>query len=212
VSETAIKRLILASSSPRRRDLMHATGLSFTIARPDIDETPLPDEAPDRYVARLSREKALAIPAKAGDVVLSADTTVVKDGAIIGKPADAAEATTMLQGLRARPHLVHTAISVRDVDSGQIRTQVTTTRVIMRAYSDAEIATYVQSGEPYDKAGGYAVQDEQFRPVELLDGCHTNVVGLPMCAACALLAEVGIHLTAPTCSPSNLPCVVSLPK
>lgn len=193
---------------------MRATGLAFEVARPDIDETPHMGESPDAYVARLSREKALAIvvdAARGPAVVLSADTTVVQDGAIIGKPADATEAIAMLQSLRGQPHLVHTGVSVRDTATGTLMTRVITTQVVMRSYADSEIAAYVASGEPFDKAGGYAIQDRAFRPVTALNGCHTNVVGLPMCAACDLLMQTGLRLTPPTCSPDHPPCVVDLP-
>lgn len=204
--------LILGSSSPRRRALLGATGLSFTVARPDIDETPLPDEPAEQYVARLSREKALAVnngsnDSTPGNLILTADTTVVLDGQIIGKPADADEAIAMLRSLRGRAHLVHTGLSLRDSSTGLIQTAIITTRVFMRDYTDGEIVAYVASREPFDKAGGYAVQDPNFRPVEHMEGCYTNVMGLPLCAVHAILSACGVAMPAPpACSPDYLPC------
>jgi len=203
-----MKRLILASSSPRRHELLRATGLPFEVARPDIDETPHPGENPADYVTRLSREKAEAISGSAGSVILSADTTVADDQHVLGKPNDPTEAIAMLRRLRGRPHRVHTAVTVRDTGSDdRSTTQLTTSQVMMRDLSNDEIAAYVESGDPMGKAGAYAIQNAAFHPVAQLDGCYTNVVGLPMCAVCALLAEYGLPLPQPVpCSPSNLPC------
>ncbi len=205
-----MQHLILASSSPRRRELLRQIGLSFELARPDIDETPYPGEPAAPYVERLSREKALAIvvdPAAPPALILSADTTVVLDGVIVGKPVDAADAVAMLRSLRGRGHLVHTGLSVRDTVSGDVSTALTTTEVFMRNYDDAEIEAYVASGEPFDKAGGYAVQDSTFHPVERLVGCYTNVMGLPLCAVYSLLAKTHMMVPLPPlCSPQIQPC------
>lgn len=202
------KGLILGSSSPRRRELLGAAGLVFDVSRPDINETPHPGERGDDYVVRLSRDKALAIPAPgAARLVLTADTTVEIDGEIVGKPADAAEAWAILRRLRGRTHHVHTGISVRDGPTGQVETTLTTTGVVMRAYADEEIAAYIASGDPFDKAGAYAIQHPVFRPVERLEGCHTNVMGLPLCTACAMLARHGLHVPQPPgCASERLPC------
>lgn len=205
-----MKRLTLASSSPRRRELVRHIGLSFEIARPDIDETPLPNEPSDAYVARLSHEKAFAAPVNGQGLILSADTTVVLDGQIVGKPADPPEAEAMLRDLCGKRHLVHTGITIRDVASGKTLTTVTTTDVYMREYSAHEISAYVASGEPFDKAGGYAVQDANFRPVERLEGCQTNVMGLPLCTVCQMLAQFGVQAPEPpSCSPEQLPCCLT---
>jgi septum formation protein len=205
-----VKHLILASSSPRRRELLRQIGLSFGLARPDINETPQPGEPAESYVERLSREKALAIrvdPSAPPALILSADTIVVLDGEIIGKPADAADAVLMLERLRGRGHLVHTGISVRDTATGTISTALTTTEVFMRSYADSEIEAYVASGEPFDKAGGYAVQDATFHPVERLVGCYTNVMGLPLCTVYALLAQAHMMVPLPPlCSSKIQPC------
>jgi septum formation protein len=209
VSSDHNKRLILGSSSPRRRELLGAAGLVFDVARPDIDETPLPGERGNDYVVRLSRDKALAIPLPSEpSLILTADTTVEIGGEIVGKPADAAEAWAMLRLLRGRTHHVHTGISVRDGATGEVETTLTTTSVIMRDYADEEVAAYIASGDPFDKAGAYAIQHPAFRPVERLEGCHTNVMGLPLCTACAMLARHGLSMPQPPgCSPERLPCV-----
>jgi septum formation protein len=214
-ADHAMKTLILASGSPRRRELIKLTGLSFQVARPDIDETPGPTEPPTDYVARLSREKALAAPVNGfgpDTLILTADTTVALDGTIIGKPVDPAEATAILRQIRAKTHYVHTGVSLRDLTTGNINTTVTTSEVVIRDYSDAEIEAYVASGEPFDKAGAYAVQDAKFHPVARLDGCMTNVMGLPMCTICAMLRAQGLPVTRPlTCSPDHLPCEFNPP-
>ncbi len=206
----AVKRLILASSSPRRHDLLKSTGLPFEVARPDIDETRQPGEAAGEYVLRLSLQKAWAIAlTRPGDsLILSADTTVVDGDQILGKPAGAAEAAAMLRLLRNRAHTVHTGVTVLDSRNGQATTRLTTTRVFMRAYTDDEIAAYVASGDPIGKAGSYAIQNRSFHPVARINGCYTNVVGLPMCTVYAMLAEHGMRMpSAVICSPTNLPCV-----
>jgi len=202
-------RLILASSSPRRSQLLREAGIAFEVARPDIDETPYPGEAPDAYVLRLSREKALAIPAQQGMVVLSADTTVADGQHILGKPTHADEAAAMLRQLQGRTHTVHTGVSVLDGSTKHLSSQVTTSQVTMRAFSEADIAAYVASGDPLGKAGSYAIQNTDYRPVSRLEGCYTNVVGLPVCITCAILSEYGLDAPhAPGCSPSRLPCVL----
>jgi MAF protein len=206
--------LILGSSSARRRALVTAAGLSFEVARPDIDETPLPAEAAAAYVLRLCRTKAMAIPAERlmpETYVLTADTTVVLDDKIIGKPETPDEARAMLRQLRGKPHYVYSGVALRDYATGEVQTTLTITIVHMRDYSDAEIEAYVASGEPFDKAGGYAVQDPDFKPVAHLEGCLTNVIGLPMCVVSAMLRAKGVALpNAPTCSTHNLPCTVDI--
>jgi septum formation protein len=210
-NNAAARRLILGSSSPRRHQLIAAAGLSFTLAHPDIDESPLPAERAARYVARLSHEKACAVAAQPtiDGVILTADTTVADDGVILGKPADAAEATAMLTSLRGRVHYVHTGVTVWDTTTGEAQTIVVTSEVHMRQYTDAEMAAYIESGDPFGKAGSYAIQNTAFHPVDHLNGCYTNVVGLPMCTVCALLTSHGITLAAPpACAPDRLPCLL----
>lgn len=205
-------RLLLASSSPRRRDLLQMVGLSFDIARPDIDETPHPDEPGDDYVARLSREKALAVRSQAQDgdyeFVLTADTTVADGKQILGKPEDAQDAFKVLSQLRARSHSVYTGVSLLEVDTNSLFTHVITTEVIMRDYTDEEITAYIESGDPFGKAGSYAIQNESFHPVERIIGCYTNVVGLPLCAVAAFWKARGILPPIPVaCSSQLLPCL-----
>lgn len=189
-------RLILGSSSPRRRELLTLMGLVFESARPDIDETPFPDEPAAAYVERMCREKAAAIILESNDpaLILTADTTVVHNGQIVGKPADPDEARAMLSSLRGRAHTVLSGLALRNTQQGIIQVRVIETSVYLRSYSDAEINAYVDSGEPFDKAGGYAVQDARFHPVERLQGCATNVMGLPVCAVWAMLRAAGLKL------------------
>lgn len=175
--------LTLASSSPRRRQLLSFGGWMFHVAPVDIDETPLPGEAPLPYVLRMARTKAIYAgrSLKPGGLAVAADTTVADGGDILGKPQDAEEATQMLRRLRGRVHQVHTAIAViRDQETEPL-IDVCTTDVPMRMYTDAEIADYIASGDPFDKAGGYAIQHAGFHPAEHLTGCYANVVGLPVC-------------------------------
>ena len=196
---------ILASSSPRRRELLARLGITFHILKPDIDESQRTGEAPLAYVQRLSREKAAAVVRQldtaatvlAADtvVILSADTMGIEEtGAILGKPADAAEARAMLRRLRGRVHQVCTAMTllVIDTDGTQhAETRVTRTDVTMRDYTDAEIEAYIATGDPFDKAGSYAIQHPVFQPVARIDGCYTSVVGLPLCTLQTMLAAIG---------------------
>jgi septum formation protein len=207
-----MRTLYLGSTSPRRRQLLLEAGIAFLTARPDIDETEQPGEPAAAYVARLSHAKARAVAAAQvgfSGLILTADTTVADDGVILGKPADAASAQAMLRRLRGRAHAVHSAITLLDAQSNDALTQVVTTQVVMRAYTEGEIAAFVTSGEAFDKAGSYSIQDPQFRPVERVQGCYTNVMGLPLCAVCRLLAAHGIPVaTPPPCAEDDLPCRV----
>ncbi|HMM29380.1 MAG TPA: Maf family protein [Aggregatilineaceae bacterium] len=187
--------ILLASASPRRRELLSLTGLRFTTAPADLDETVQPGEAARAYTIRLSQEKAAAaLPAAraSGAVVLAADTTVADGDDILGKPADADEARAMLLRLRGRAHQVITALTLIDSITGQSVTDVATTDVWMRDYSDAEIEAYIASGDPFDKAGGYAIQNTAFHPAEVRSGCFSNVVGLPLCHLTRSLRALGI--------------------
>lgn len=185
---------VLASRSPRRRQLLASLGLRFEVDAADVDETPLAGEAPDALVCRLCREKAAAVASRhAGRAVLAADTLVVLDGVLLGKPADPLEAVAMLSALRDRVHVVYTAVCV--MRDGQAETRVSATDVTMRAYTDAEIEAYVETGDPLDKAGAYGIQDPRFAPVAAWDGCYSAVMGLPMRLAAELLRGAGV--TAP---------------
>lgn len=183
---------ILASSSPRRRELLASLGIAFTIHKPDIDETQFPGEPPQDYVRRLSQQKAAQVSGQvaAPAYILAADTVVIHAGDILGKPADADEARQMLRRLRGEAHRVCTAITLSAPQRPPL-TEITCTDVFMRAYSDAEIEAYIASGDPFDKAGSYAIQHEAFAPVAKIEGSYSNVVGLPLETLQRLLAQTG---------------------
>jgi septum formation protein len=192
--------LVLASASPRRRELLRRLGLPFGLAVPAVDETPLPGEPPEQLAARLAFAKATATLAQHPTaLVMAADTVVSLEGRSLGKPANSREATAMLRALWAREHTVVTAVCVRRVGA-KPWTGACRTRVWMRPYSDAEVAAYVATGDPLDKAGGYAIQHPTFQPVERLDGSYTDVVGLPLPLVCTLLRAAGLS---PRCSPDE---------
>ena len=171
-------KLVLASRSPRRAELLTAAGFEFTVRAADVDETPRDGEDPFTYVVRLAMDKADAVPVNDGEIVLAADTTVVLDGQIMGKPTDAADATRMLRALAGRRHEVITAICLRYGD--QVETDNSQTYVWFVPLNEAEIADYVASGEPMDKAGAYAIQGLGSKFVDRIEGCYSTVVGLPM--------------------------------
>lgn len=196
-------RFILASSSPRRRDIIGKLIDNFEIIKPHIDETQRGNEAPLDYVQRLSIEKAQAAAAQCAHedetTILAADTVVIlaadtigveTNGDILGKPADADEARAMLKRLRNKPHNVCTAFTI--LRGAQRHTETVCTTVHMRDYSDDEIERYIATGDPFDKAGGYAIQHEGFYPVREIDGSYTNVVGLPQDEVKAALLKLGV--------------------
>ena len=202
--------LVLASGSPRRRALLAGLGLRFEVRTADVDERPLPGESPADMVRRLALAKASAVAdalAEVGTVdeaptdgdsperknvpiVLGADTIVVFAGAILGKPADAAEARETLRALRGRPHAVLTGVAAVDRATGLALAEVARTLVFLRPFSDTELEAYVASGDPLDKAGSYAIQHEDFRPVANLCGSESNVIGLPIGLTRRLLARI----------------------
>jgi septum formation protein len=177
-------------------------GISFHSQPADLDETPLPGEPADEYVWRLAGEKALsdASCAQDGELVLAADTTVTADGKILGKPASPQSAAEMLRSLRGRTHQVHTAIAIYDRAQQRLTKDFCCTEVPMRAYSDEEIDSYVNSGDPLDKAGAYAIQHVGFHPVEDFTGCFASVMGMPLCHLKRSLREMGVQLEADTFS------------
>lgn len=186
--------LVLASASPRRRELLAALRLPFEVVVADVDERPRAGELARALALRLATAKAAAAAAARPDaLVVAADTVVSQDGRIYGKPASAAEAVGMLGQLRGDRHEVITAVCVLPA-GGAPCVDAACTTVWMRPYTDAEILAYVASGEPFDKAGAYAIQDPVFRPVARIVGCYTNVVGLPLCVMRAMLQRAGLRL------------------
>ncbi|MCA3454963.1 MAG: septum formation inhibitor Maf [Rhodobacter sp.] len=187
-------RLILGSASPRRRDLLAQLGLTpDAVIPPEIDETPRKGELPRPYCARLAREKAAAVPvAGPEDVVLCADTVVALGRRILGKPADAGEAAAFLTALGGRRHQVITAVAVRRGDRVWLRESVSAVK--MKRLSDAELNSYLDSGEWMGKAGGYAIQGRAGAFIPWISGSFTGIVGLPLAETAALLAAAGCPL------------------
>ncbi|MFY0992357.1 Maf family protein [Halomonas sp. C05BenzN] len=184
--------LRLASASPRRRELLASIGVPVEVCPVDVDETPLPGESPADYVTRLARAKALAGARDATLPTLGSDTAVVRDGEILGKPRDREHAAAMLRSLSGRDHEVLTAAAVTGPE-GLLEACVTT-RVFLRVIGDAEIDAYWDTGEPADKAGGYAIQGLAAVFVARIEGSHSAVVGLPLFETAALLARQGVPL------------------
>ena len=211
--------LVLASNSPRRKELLALGGWDFIVAAPQVDERVLPGEMPQAYVRRLAEDKARASlkylvrhatsengadeRALKQAIILAADTTVVDQVQtgrgdttseayeILGKPADAAEAEAMLRRLRGRMHRVYTGLAVIRVADQKQYSEVVETDVWMRDYSDDEMQVYIATADPLDKAGAYAIQHPAFKPVQNLQGCYANVMGLPVCHVGRLLVRLG---------------------
>ena len=186
--------LILASASPRRQDLLRAAGIDFEVVPAHIDESPLPAELPRAYAERLAREKALAVLLHRPEAfVLGADTIVVVDDVILGKPADISDAVHMLHMLSGRTHEVVTGVCLAGATDGKhlfdVRSE--TTRVAMCQLSDEEIQNYVSTDEPMDKAGAYAIQGMASRWIPRIEGDYTNVVGLPVALVFRMLRAHG---------------------
>jgi len=188
--------IILASVSPRRRELVSLFGLTFQFISADVDESPRSNESPADLVRRLSRAKAeIGVQAFPNSMVVGADTIVWLDQTIIGKPTDASDATRMLKMLRNRSHMVYSGITVMRGD--QAITEIATTMVQMRNYGDDEIAAFVATGEPLDKAAAYAIQNTAFKPVAYIEGCFANVMGLPLCHLYRALKSFGVAIQEP---------------
>ena len=189
--------LMLASASPRRRELLAQAGLTFTVSAANINEDLLLDEVAAAYVQRLAEEKAQAVwnanlsadTTEDPLMVLGADTCVVCDGQILGKPTDTADARRMLEYLRGRTHVVMTGLAV--ITSTKVVRDVEITQVMFNQIDDAEIARYISSGEPMDKAGAYAAQEDPIGLIEAIEGSRTNVIGLPMERLAPMLAQRG---------------------
>jgi septum formation protein len=195
--------LVLASASPRRSELLTQAGYSFTVQPAHIPEDPRPGEDPIAYVVRLAREKAEAVFRETGNseqgtvnsgsgelVVLGADTTVTVDGQILGKPEDAVDAARMLRMLAGRTHLVMTGVAVVTATRTEVAAEVTAVRFL--SLSDADIAEYIATGEPMDKAGAYAIQGRAAKWIPRIDGDYFNVVGLPLALVSTMLEAAGL--------------------
>ena len=182
--------IVLASNSPRRRQLLSLTGWPFSVSAADVDESQHANESPADYVLRLAKTKARAVHADADQIVLAADTTVVDGPDILGKPQDHAEATAMLKRLRGHSHQVYTGVAVFRPSDGRLLTDLCVTDVPMREYSDEEIDAYVQTGDPLDKAGAYAIQHPEFKSVARIDCCFASVMGLPVCHIIRLMRKL----------------------
>ena len=193
-SVTENPSLILASNSPRRRQLLALAGWPFSVSATDVDESQHPGESPSDYVLRLAEAKARAVAGDSDQIVIAADTTVVVDGMdILGKPKDNAEAVAMLTRLRGHTHQVYTGVALLRLNDGLLLKDVCVTDVPMRDYSYEEILAYVQTGDPLDKAGAYAIQHPGFRPVADMSGCYANVMGLPMCHVIRMMQRINIQ-------------------
>jgi septum formation protein len=191
--------LVLASASPRRQALLAALGVPFVVDGADVDEEPRVGEGPVALAVRLSQAKAQAVASRRPDAtVLAADTVVALDGDVLGKPAHADEAVEMLRALRGRAHRVYTAVAL--VHHGRLAMGLAASEVTMRAYSDEEIAAYVASGDPLDKAGAYAIQNPDFMPVIAWRGCYTSIMGLPLGVVSDLLRWAGVPVAVPAAS------------
>ena len=187
--------LTLASSSPRRRHLFADLDVPFEATSPDIDEAAAPEESPEDTVRRLALSKARAIAERNPNrPVIGADTLVVLEGRVLAKPADAAQARRMLTSLRGRVHRVVTGVALVDGATGKSIVAVHESRVLMRNYSASEIDQYIAAGSPFDKAGGYGVQDQSLNPVSHVEGCRANVLGLPLCTMARLLKDAGFNI------------------
>jgi septum formation protein len=174
------------------------TGWIFDIQPADVDENPLNGEAPQDYVLRLAEAKGRAAAGETRQkaIIIAADTTVADGEDILGKPVDGQEALTMLKNLRGRTHQVFTALAVYDKKNDHMETDLAATDVPMRDYTDEEIQAYIETEDPFDKAGSYAIQHPGFNPVKALSGCYANVVGLPLCHLERTLVKFGVRPTA----------------
>jgi len=190
--------LILASASPRRRELLGHVGIPFRVVPPRVDEVPLPGETPLRFVRRAARDKGAEVAARHPEAyVLSADTIVVADGAILGKPRDRRDGRRMLGLLSGREHVVHTAVCLLRADAPFREEACETTRVRFRTLTPREIEAYLRTGETDDKAGAYAAQGAGTLLVDRIAGSFTNVVGFPMTRVVRMLLAAGLIETAP---------------
>lgn len=187
-------RIVLASSSPRRRELLSTLGLGFDVIHPSSDETVLKNETPEDFALRVSAEKASSVSRTLGDgvVVIGADTIVVVDGEILGKPGDGGEACSMLRKLSGKEHHVYTAFSIVRPKNEILHSEIVDTRVRVKTLAASEIEGYIKTGEPMDKAGAYGIQGIGSFMVGGFEGSYSNVVGLPVEELLAALKKLGI--------------------
>ena len=189
-----LTKVILASSSPRRRELLNLLGVDVQVCLPDVDESIQPEETPQEMVVRLAAAKARVVSERLpSELILGADTAVVVDGRVFGKPKSASEASEMLQMLRNREHQVVTGVVLMDGSSQQTFSGLSTSLVFIRNFSDSDKDSYIDSGQGMDKAGGYGIQDKSFNPVERIEGSYTNIVGLPLELVTDLLIRAGYN-------------------
>lgn len=190
-----MKRLVLASSSPRRAELLKQIGLDFEIVVRSVDEAPLPGLSPPELVEYLAEIKAAAVARELSDgIVIGADTIVVHQGQVLGKPLDGEEAFSMLSRLRDGAHEVFTGVALIDARDGEVLVEHEKTRVFFRDMEEEEIRRYIASGEPLDKAGAYGVQGLAAIFIKRLEGCYTNVVGLPLARLSQMLKKLGYEV------------------
>ena len=190
-----MKTIILASASPRRRELLKQLGLKFTVEPSNCEERMDSRLEPHELAKALSLEKAKLVARRHRNaLVIAADTFVVFEGRILGKPCSEAEAREMLETLNARPHSVITGFTIVDTDSGKVFSRAAETRVHLRELSSSELDAYVKSGEPLDKAGAYAIQGRGAAIVEKIEGDYFNVIGLPLSSLTEALKEFGVHI------------------
>lgn len=188
--------MILASSSPRRSHLLTLLGIEFQVLTSDVDENVKPGESPEKYVLRLAAEKARSVSklAAADQLIIAADTAVVHGNQILGKPVNKEDALAMLRSLRARTHQVFTGMAVWNPVDQKTLGDLCITDVLMRSFQESEMEAYIASGDPLDKAGAYAIQNSRFNPVQDIDGCYSNVVGLPICHLTVMLQQIGVNI------------------
>src|ERR1700730_16029528 len=186
-------KLILASASVRRAEILHDAGFSFVVLSSAVDETPVPGESPHELVQRLADAKADLVAARAvgPSVIIAADTEVVLDGQVLGKPRTSEDARHMLLKLSGRTHSVITGVTIIRLPDAERRSFVETTHVHFAAIPEEEIRRYLATGEPFDKAGSYAIQGRAGRSVSRVEGCSLNIVGLPLARLCQALLELG---------------------
>jgi MAF protein len=205
-------KLILASASPRRRELLSALGFEFEVVPSSVDEEGITNTRPERLARALALAKARDVASRHPDaVVLGADTVVVHRGVLLAKPRDADEVRSMLERLRGKTHRVITGVCLI-APGRRPRLAHVGTRVTMRDYTAHEIEASIARGDPFDKAGAYAIQDPLFRPVESYDGCYCNVVGLPLWPALDLLEMAGVARTRPASMPAACAACVTKPQ